>query len=109
LSLLKRLSQKGSLFFILQSTKKEENRSPLLDARRSLACVQLESKVVFKNYTPNQVMMLPPSLEELIDKNHPVRIVNQVIDRIDIDALLKKFRVSIKSWGVSLIKPYLNI
>ncbi|MCA6381800.1 MAG: hypothetical protein IM606_04195, partial [Cytophagales bacterium] len=50
--------------------------------------MQLRSKVVFKNYTPNQVMMLPPSLEELIDKNHPVRIVNQVIDRIDIDALL---------------------
>ncbi|MCA6380420.1 MAG: hypothetical protein IM606_06875, partial [Cytophagales bacterium] len=50
--------------------------------------MQLKSKVVFKNYTPNQVMMLPPSLEELIDKNHPVRIVNQVIDRIDIDALL---------------------
>jgi hypothetical protein len=87
-----RLSQKGSLFFILQSAKKEENRSPLLDARRYLACVQLKSKVVFKNYTFNQVMMLPPSLEELIDKNHPVRIVNQVIDRIDIDALLKKFK-----------------
>ncbi|MCA6432853.1 MAG: transposase, partial [Cytophagales bacterium] len=54
--------------------------------------MQLRSKVVFKNYTPNQVMMLPPSLEELIDKNHPVRIVNQVIDRIDIYALLKKFK-----------------
>jgi len=36
--------------------------------------------------------MLPPSLEELIDKNHPVRIVNQVIDKIDIDPLLKKFK-----------------
>ena len=36
--------------------------------------------------------MLPPSLEELIEKNHPVRIVNQVIDKIDIDPLLKKFK-----------------
>jgi transposase len=63
--------------------------------------VQLKSKVVFKNYTPNQVMMLPPSLEELIDKNHPVRIVNQVIDRIDIDALLKKF----KGGGTSSYHP----
>jgi transposase len=46
-------------------------------------------------------MMLPPSLEELIDKNHPVRIVNQVIDRIDIDALLKKF----KGGGTSSYHP----
>jgi transposase len=51
-----------------------------------------KSKVVFKDYTPNQVMMLPPSLEELITENHPVRIVNQVIDRINIDPLLKKFK-----------------
>lgn len=45
--------------------------------------------------------MLPPSLEELIDKNHPVRIVNQVIDRIDIDPLLKKF----KGGGTSSYHP----
>ena len=46
-------------------------------------------------------MMFPPSLEELIDKNHPVRIVNQVIDRIDIDPLLKKF----KGGGTSSYHP----
>ena len=46
-------------------------------------------------------MMLPPSLEELIDKNHPVRIVNQVIDRIDIDPLIKKF----KGGGTSSYHP----
>jgi len=37
-------------------------------------------------------MMLPPSLEELVDANHLVRLVNQVIDRINIDPLLKKFK-----------------
>ena len=46
-------------------------------------------------------MLLPRSLEELIDKNHPVRIVNQVIDRIDIDPLLKKF----KGGGTSSYHP----
>lgn len=46
-------------------------------------------------------MMLPPSLEELIDKNHPVRVVNQIIDRIDIDPLLKKF----KGGGTSSYHP----
>lgn len=45
--------------------------------------------------------MLPPSLEELIEKNHPVRIVNQVIDKIDIDPLLKKF----KGGGTSSYHP----
>lgn len=45
--------------------------------------------------------MLPPSLEELIEQNHPVRIVNQVIDRIDIDPLLKKF----KGGGTSSYHP----
>jgi transposase len=54
--------------------------------------VSLKTKVVFKSYTPNQVVMLPPSLEELIDKNHPVRIVNQIVERINIDTLLKKFK-----------------
>jgi transposase len=63
--------------------------------------VQTKTKVVFKNYTPNQVMMLPPSLEELIDKNHPVRVVNQIIDLIDIDPLLKKF----KGGGTSSYHP----
>jgi hypothetical protein len=37
--------------------KKEENRSSLLDARRYLAFVLTKAKVVFKNYTPNQVMI----------------------------------------------------
>jgi transposase len=48
-------------------------------------------------------MMLPPSLEELITANHPVRIVNQVIDRINIDPLLKKF----KGGGTSSYHPRL--
>jgi transposase len=67
----------------------------------AILLVCAKSKVVFKNYTPNQVMMLPPSLEELIMENHPVRIVNQVIDRINIDPLVKKF----KGGGTSSYHP----
>ena len=59
------------------------------------------TKVVFKNYTPNQILLLPPSIEELIEANHPVRIVNQVIDQINIDPLLKKY----KSGGTSSYHP----
>lgn len=58
-------------------------------------------KVVFKNYTPNQILLLPPSLEEMIEANHPVRVVNQVIESINIDPLLKKY----KSGGTSSYHP----
>jgi len=48
--------------------------------------------VAFKRYQQNQAMLLPPSLEELIAPGHPVRIVNQVLDKIDIDPLVKKYK-----------------
>jgi len=37
-------------------------------------------------------MLLPPSLDELIAQDHPVRVVNQVLDKIDIDPLVKKYK-----------------
>jgi transposase len=59
------------------------------------------TKVIFKDYTPNQMLLLPPSLEELIESNHPVRIVNQVIDSLDLDNLIKKY----KGGGTSSYNP----
>ena len=64
-----------------------------------------KSKVVFKDYNPKQNMLLPPSLDELIDENHSVRVVNQVIDHIDIDPLIKKF----KGGGTSSYHPRLML
>ena len=46
---------------------------------------------VFKPYATNQLMILPPSLEDFLPLNHPVRTVNEVINQIDINPLLKKF------------------
>lgn len=37
-------------------------------------------------------MLLPPSLEEKIDDNHPVRLVNQVIDQLDLSALHNTYK-----------------
>ena len=51
----------------------------------------LRSKVVFKDYNFNQNLLLPPSLEELIAPNHPVRIVNQVVDSLNLDPILAKY------------------
>ena len=50
-----------------------------------------KSKVVFKDYNFNQNLLLPPSLEELIDPNHPVRVVNQVVDNLNLDPILAKY------------------
>jgi len=46
-------------------------------------------------------MLLPPSLEELIAPNHPVRVVNAVIDQINIDPLLATY----KPGGTSVYHP----
>jgi transposase len=50
------------------------------------------TKVIFKDYTPQQTQLLPPSLEELIEPNHPVLVVNQVIDSISIRPLQEAYR-----------------
>ena len=47
---------------------------------------------VFKDYHRDQLMLLPPSLDELIGEKHPVRLVNSVIDRINIEVLERKYK-----------------
>ena len=46
-------------------------------------------------------MLLPPSIDELIDTNHPVRTISQIIEGLDIDPLLKKY----KGGGTSSYHP----
>jgi transposase len=60
-----------------------------------------KTKVVFKSYTNNQPLLLPPSLEEMIEANHPVRVVNSVIENIDLSQLLKAY----KGGGTSSYHP----
>ena len=60
-----------------------------------------KTNLVFKDYSPKQMMLLPPNLEELIEENHPVRIVDKVIDKIDIESLIKTY----KGGGTSSYHP----
>jgi len=55
----------------------------------------------FKPYNKDQMFLLPPSLEEMISSNHPVRIVDTVIEKIDISPLLRKY----KKHGTSSYHP----
>jgi transposase len=54
--------------------------------------VYVNSKVVFKDYNPQQGLLLPPSIDELVANNHPVRIVSAVIDGLDLDGLIKTYK-----------------
>lgn len=62
---------------------------------------QSKTQAVFKPYSPNQLSLLPPSLDELIDANHPVRVVNSVIDKLEISHL----EASYKGGGTSSFHP----
>lgn len=59
------------------------------------------AKPVFKAYQQNQRYMFPPNLEEMIAANHPVRVVSEIIDQIDIDIIIKKY----KGGGTSSYHP----
>src|SRR5690606_28004943 len=52
---------------------------------------KVTTKAVFKQYQPTQSLLLPPSLEELIPQQHLVRVVNTVVDRMDISAIINKY------------------
>lgn len=46
-------------------------------------------------------MLLPPSLDELIAQHHPVRVVNKVLEQIDVQPLIAKY----KAGGTSSFHP----
>lgn len=50
-----------------------------------------QRKATFKPYDTDQLCLLPPSLDDLIPANHVVRVVRDVIDRINIDVILKQY------------------
>jgi hypothetical protein len=59
------------------------------------------NKVVFKPYIQNQIQLSPPILDDLVDAKHPCRIVNEVIEKIDIRPVNRKY----KGEGLPVIIP----
>lgn len=59
------------------------------------------NKPVFKPYQQDQPMLLPPRLEELIPAGHVVRVVNEIIDEIDLKPLIEQY----KGGGTSAYHP----
>lgn len=50
------------------------------------------AKIAFKSDNQKQNLLLPPSLDELIPQTHSVRVVNNIIDRLDISEILRSYR-----------------
>jgi len=46
---------------------------------------------MFKSYTTNDNLLLPPSLGEMIPQNDPVRVVHHIIEQIDLKSLYRKY------------------
>lgn len=63
--------------------------------------IEKSGKVTFKDYQQHQILLLPPSLEELIAPKHLVRVVNAFIDRIDFKILEEGY----KGGGASNYNP----
>ena len=71
---------------------------------KNLQKVTAMAKLAIKSDNQNQIMLFPPSLDELIPSNHVVRIVSTVIDRLDISEIMSTY----KGGGNSCFDPSLS-
>lgn len=63
------------------------------------------SKIRFKEVTSQQSVLFPSNLSDKIAPNHPVRIVNQIVDQLNIDDILFTY----KGGGTSSYHPRVMI
>lgn len=52
---------------------------------------KVKTSVVFKPYQQQQAFLLPPSFDELIGAHHLVRVVNTVVESMDLTSLLNQY------------------
>ena len=50
------------------------------------------AKITFKSDNQGQFQLLPPSLDDLIPSTHPVRVLNHIVDRLDVGKLLESYK-----------------
>jgi len=46
---------------------------------------------MFREYSQGQIFLLPPSLDEFVPENHEARIINDVVDTMDLLPLLARY------------------
>ncbi len=45
----------------------------------------------FKDYNRNQTILIPYWFDDLIPEKHPVRVIDQVVDSLNIQPLIKAY------------------
>lgn len=50
------------------------------------------AKIAFKSDNQGQFQLLPPSLDELIPATHLVRVLNSIVDRLDVSKVLASYK-----------------
>lgn len=63
------------------------------------------SRPKFKNLTSSQVVLFPENISDRIPDNHPVRLVNHVVDELNITSIIEKY----KGGGTSSYHPRMMI
>ncbi len=61
----------------------------------------MNKKQVWKTDSQSQLSLLPPSYDDLVPVNHPVRIVNTILESIDLGSL----EATYKGGGTSSYHP----
>ncbi len=89
-----------------KSTSKETGKQLPLPGINGSGSVRSKRKrrasaPVFKPYRQDQMLLLPPSLEELIPPNHLVRVINETVEKLNIEPLLQTY----KGGGTSSYHP----
>ena len=66
---------------------------------------KITSKAVFKEYNQQQIQLLPPNLGDWIPENHLVRVVNQVVEHMDVTSIVNQY----EGGGASAYHPKMLI
>src|SRR5690554_2812504 len=52
--------------------------------------ISMEKK--FKEYQPNQLMLLPPCISDWLPEDHPVHYISEVVEDLDLSAIYQNYR-----------------
>ncbi|MBF6598683.1 MAG: transposase [Fermentimonas sp.] len=50
------------------------------------------AKLKFKSYNQGQVSLFPPTLDEKVPTNSPARIINQIVDNLDLSKVFDTYK-----------------
>jgi len=58
---------------------------------RIFKCHHTKANIMFKSYTSNDNLLLPPCLGDLIPASDPVRVVDRIIEQLDLTTLYSRY------------------